>query len=82
MHPRFINAAKAVAILYNMALEHKRHGFITLTRTAEAWELLQTAQNWPIRTGTQALMCFRFFQNILQSSRIDRSIFHSKSAGK
>jgi len=34
--PRLINTAKAVAILHNMAVEHRRHGFIASTRMAAA----------------------------------------------
>jgi len=32
--PRLIKTAKAVAILHNMAVEHKRHGFISQVRMA------------------------------------------------
>jgi len=42
--------------------------------------LLQTAQLWPIRTGTQALMCFQTFVITSHLSRIYRGMFHSKSA--
>jgi len=34
--PRLINTAKAVAILHNMAVEHRRHGFTASTRMAAA----------------------------------------------
>jgi len=34
--PRLNNTAKAVAILHNMAVEHRRHGFIASTRIAAA----------------------------------------------
>jgi len=34
--PRLINTAKAEAILHNMAVEHRRHGFIASTRMAAA----------------------------------------------
>jgi len=34
--PRLINTAKAVATLYNMAVEHRRHSFIASTRMAAA----------------------------------------------
>jgi len=32
--PRLIKMAKAVAILHNMAVEHKRHGFVSQVRMA------------------------------------------------
>ena len=34
--PRLINTAKAVAILHNMAVEHRRHGFVSSSRMAAA----------------------------------------------
>jgi len=34
--PRLINTSKAVAILHNMAVEHRRHGLIASTRKAAA----------------------------------------------
>jgi len=45
-------------------------------------ELLQTAQFWPIRTRTQALMCFQTFLITPHLYRIYPGMFHSKSASK